>query len=143
MSASPRFLTKLMFCVASLCAAVSPAAFAQEAGRSAQEEAGDVLRISTNLVQTDVTVVDRGGRFVENLGREHFELRVDGREQPILFFERAAAGSTAEAARIRAARGETAEAGKSLAPGVYLLEVTATDNVSKATATRQIDFTIE
>ncbi len=32
---------------------------------------------------------------------------------------------------------------KGLTPGVYLLEVTATDNVSKATATRQIDFTVE
>ena len=32
---------------------------------------------------------------------------------------------------------------QSLTPGVYLLEVTATDNVSKVTATRQIDFTIE
>ncbi len=115
MSASLRFLTRLMFCVASLCAAVPPAAFAQGAGQPAQEEAGDVLRISTNLVQTDVTVVDRGGRFVDNLGREQFELKVDGREQPVLFFERAAAGSTAEAARIRAARGETAEAGKSSA----------------------------
>jgi len=32
---------------------------------------------------------------------------------------------------------------QNLTPGVYLLEVTATDNVSKATATRQMDFTIE
>lgn len=114
MSASLRFLTKLLFCVASLCLAAPPAAFAQNAGQPAQqEEAEDVLRISTNLVQTDVTVVDRSGRFVDNLGREQFELKVDGREQPVLFFERAAAGGTAEAARIRAARGETAEAAKS------------------------------
>jgi len=104
-----------MLCVASLWAAISPAAFAQDAGRPAQEEAEDVLRISTNLVQTDVTVFDRGGHFVENLGREQFELKVDGREQPVLFFERAAAGSTAEAARIRAARGEAAEADQSSA----------------------------
>lgn len=70
------------------------------------DPAEDVLRVSTSLVQTDVSVVDKKGQFVENLGREQFELKVDGRVQPVLFFERVTAGSATEAARIAAARGE-------------------------------------
>jgi hypothetical protein len=66
-----------------------------------------VLRISTSLVQTDVSVVDRKGQFVEGLQRDQFELKVDGQIQPVLFFERVTAGSANEAARLAAARGET------------------------------------
>ena len=47
---------------------------------------------TTELVQTDAIVVDRQGRFVDNLQREQFELRVDGRPQRISFFERVPAG---------------------------------------------------
>ena len=77
-----------------------------------EDEAEDVLRVSTSLVQTDVSVVDQKGRFAGGLQREQFELKVDGRVQPVLFFERVTAGSAGEAARIAAARGETA-AGRS------------------------------
>jgi hypothetical protein len=48
----------------------------------------DVIRVSTELVQTGVTVVDKQGRFVEGLDRDQFELRVNGKEQPVAFFER-------------------------------------------------------
>jgi len=71
------------------------------------EDAEGVLRISTSLVQTDVSVVDRKGQFVEGLQRDQFELKVDGQIQPVLFFERVTAGSANEAARLAAARGET------------------------------------
>ena len=74
--------------------------------QSQDDPAEDVLRVSTSLVQTDVSVVDKKGQFVEGLQREQFELKVDGRPQPVLFFERITAGSTGEAARIAAARGE-------------------------------------
>lgn len=57
---------------------------------------GDVIRITTELVQTDVTVVDKDGRFVEGLKPEQFELVVDGKPQSISFFERIAAGSRAD-----------------------------------------------
>ncbi|HEX8130059.1 MAG TPA: VWA domain-containing protein, partial [Pyrinomonadaceae bacterium] len=73
----------------------------------ADDPAEDVLRVSTSLVQTDVSVVDKKGQFVEGLRREQFELKVDGQVRPVLFFERATAGSASEAARIAAARGET------------------------------------
>src|SRR5688572_23561565 len=53
----------------------------------------DVLRITTELVQTGVTVVDKQGRQVDGLKKEDFELRVDGRIVPISFFENIVAGS--------------------------------------------------
>ncbi|HEV2799945.1 MAG TPA: VWA domain-containing protein [Pyrinomonadaceae bacterium] len=72
------------------------------------DDGEDVLRVSTSLVQTDVSVVDKKGQFVSGLQREQFELKIDGRVQPVLFFEHITAGSASESARIAAARGETA-----------------------------------
>ncbi|HEY0006048.1 MAG TPA: VWA domain-containing protein [Pyrinomonadaceae bacterium] len=70
-----------------------------------QESADDVVRVTTELVQTDVTVVDKQGRFVDGLQLEQFELRVDGKPQPVSFFERVTAGSSVEEERLAAARG--------------------------------------
>ncbi len=53
----------------------------------AQEPSDDVVRVKTELVQTDVTVFDRRGRPVTGLGREQFELSVGGRARTISFFE--------------------------------------------------------
>jgi VWFA-related protein len=64
----------------------------------------DVIRVKTELVQTDVTVVDKQGRFVGGLKPEQFELRVDGRSQPLAFFEQVAAGSSQEEKQLAAAR---------------------------------------
>jgi VWFA-related protein len=63
-----------------------------------QEQVDDVVRTTTELVQTDVLVFDRRGRFVEGLKAEQFELRVDGKAQPVSFFEQVAAGSAMEEA---------------------------------------------
>src|SRR6266850_5208712 len=41
---------------------------------SGQAQADDVIRVKTELVQTDVTVVDRQGRVVAGLKPEQFEL---------------------------------------------------------------------
>ncbi len=120
---STRF-TKTGLCLALLCLlpAAQLAAFAQPQPATQQpatqqpaqqpalqqdEPAEDVLRVSTSLVQTDVSVVDKKGQFAGGLQSGQFELKVDGRVQPILFFERVTAGSAGEAARIAAARGET------------------------------------
>jgi VWFA-related protein len=65
----------------------------------------EVLRVYTELVQTDVTVVDRQGNFVNGLKREDFELRIDGKVRPIDFFEKITAGSINEESQIAAARG--------------------------------------
>lgn len=63
------------------------------------------MKINTELVQTDVMVFDKNGHFVDGLKPEQFELRVDGKPQPLLFFERVAAGSVNEEAQLAASRG--------------------------------------
>ena len=50
----------------------------------------DVIRVNTELVQTDITVFDKKGRFVDGLTASDFELVVDGKPQDISFFERVA-----------------------------------------------------
>ncbi|HEX2270211.1 MAG TPA: VWA domain-containing protein, partial [Pyrinomonadaceae bacterium] len=61
-----------------------------------QEPSGDVVRITTELVQTGVVVVDKQGRFVEGLKPEEFLLKVDGRTVTPSFFERVIAGTVRE-----------------------------------------------
>jgi len=56
----------------------------------------DVVRVDTALVQTDVMVFDKKGRFVDGLKPEQFELKIDKKPQPIAFFERVASGSLRE-----------------------------------------------
>lgn len=71
----------------------------------------DVVKVYTDLVQTDVTVVDRQGRFVNGLKREDFELRIDGKLQPIGFFDRVEAGTASEEVQLAAARGAPSKEG--------------------------------
>src|SRR5205085_7687351 len=78
---------------------------AQQSQPATQQQTDDVVRISTELIQTDVMVFDRQGRFVDDLKPEQFELRVDGKPVPISFFERVTAGSGNEEAQLAAARG--------------------------------------
>ncbi len=58
-----------------------------------QDQATDVVRVSTELVQTDVMVFDKKGLFVDGLRPEQFALKVDNKPQPIAFFERVSSGS--------------------------------------------------
>jgi len=64
----------------------------------------DVVRTKMELVQTDVTVVDKRGRFVEGLSAEDFELRVDSKLQSLSFFEQVRTGSVDEEMQLTAAR---------------------------------------
>ena len=56
----------------------------------------DVVRINTELVQTQVTVFDKKGNCVDGLKKEDFALRVDGRNVPLSFFENIVSGSLRE-----------------------------------------------
>lgn len=76
---------------------------------SRRQDQSDVLRVYTELVQTDVMVFDKQGRFVNGLKREDFELRIDGKVKPIDFFEKITAGSINEESQIAAARGSSAQ----------------------------------
>src|SRR5215813_7754811 len=69
-----------------------------------KEQPDDVVRVQTELVQTDITVVDKRGHFVDGLTADDFELRVDSKLQPLSFFEKVTAGSVDEEQQLTAAR---------------------------------------
>ena len=71
-----------------------------------QKPSDDVVRVYTELVQTDVMVLDKQGHFVDGLTKENFELRIDGKPRPIEAFEKITAGSNEES-QLAAARGAT------------------------------------
>ncbi len=71
-------------------------------------EQDDVVHISTELVQTDVTVLDKDGKFVSGLKPEEFELLIDNKPQPIAYFESIVTGGKAEERMLRAAGGKKA-----------------------------------
>ncbi len=93
---SSRFLSLLL---ALLVSANAPA-------QTTQKPQDDVVRVYTELVQTDVMVFDKSGKFVNGLKAENFELRVDGKPRPIEAFEQITAGSDEES-QLAAARGAT------------------------------------
>src|ERR1043165_7039168 len=64
----------------------------------------DVVRVYTELVQTDVMVFDKQGKFVNGLTADNFELRIDGKPRAIDGFEQITAGSDEES-QLAAARG--------------------------------------
>jgi VWFA-related protein len=51
------------------------------------------IRIKVGLIQTDLMVFDKQGHFVPDLQMEQFELRIDGKIQPIASFEMISASS--------------------------------------------------
>ncbi len=61
-----------------------------------QQPADDVIRITTELVQTGVVVVDKQGQFVSGLRPEQFVLKVDGQPVTPTFFEHVVAGTARE-----------------------------------------------
>ncbi len=92
-------VTRLLICLV----AIPSAAFSQT--QTPARDQTEVIRVFTQLIQTDVMVFDKDGNFKDNLRREDFELRIDGKVKPIEFFERVAAGSANEEAQLAAARG--------------------------------------
>ena len=70
-----------------------------------QGQSEDIVRVETALVQTDVMVFDKQGKFVDGLGRDQFVLKIEGKRREISFFEKVRAGSRSEEAQLAAARG--------------------------------------
>lgn len=66
----------------------------------------EVVRVYTELVQTDVMVLDKHGKFVNGLTKDNFELRIDGKPREIQAFDQITAGSDEET-QLAAARGAT------------------------------------
>ena len=89
-------LLKAGLCVGALLSQVS----AQAQTPTKQTQPDDVIRVNTELVQTGVMVFDKQGHFVDGLRREQFELSVEGKPQPISFFEQVKAGTSKERAQL-------------------------------------------
>ncbi len=107
--------TRKIFLLFIFClAAFVPLAGAQQ---TSSEQSDEVVRVNTELVQTGVTVFDRQGRFVDGLQREQFELLVDGKPQPLSFFEQVRTGSEREAAAQLAANNDKAQPSSPAADG--------------------------
>jgi len=83
------------------CSSVLLAQVPQKPPSSPQEE---VVRVYTELVQTDVMVFDKQGKFINGLTQNDFQLKVDGKPRPIQAFDLIKAGSSEEV-QLAAARG--------------------------------------
>lgn len=73
-----------------------------------------MIKVYTEVVQTDVMVFDKQGRFVDGLKREDFELRIDGKLQPVGFFELLKASAPDEEKQLAAARGVRSNVGQTV-----------------------------
>lgn len=85
-------LTCTLFVLASITRAQQPTPTAQQERPrrvlppEQEEEAGDVVRIDTDLIMVDVSVTDAQGKPVRYLRPQDFKLYEDGVERPIAFF---------------------------------------------------------
>src|ERR1044071_7692578 len=59
----------------------------------APSETQDVIKFDTSLVQTDVMVFDKDGRFVDGLKPEQFQLKINNTQREITFFEKVTSGA--------------------------------------------------
>ncbi len=84
-----------------------------------QGRSEEVVRVNSELVQTDFMVFDKDGNFVDGLKSDQFVLKVEGKAREITFFDRIAAGSRNEEAQLAAARGNPTNTGGK-APAVPL-----------------------
>ncbi|HEX3086344.1 MAG TPA: VWA domain-containing protein [Pyrinomonadaceae bacterium] len=73
-----------------------PATLAQTKPQKPAEPQDDVIRVNTELVQTDVMVFDKDGHFVDGLKADQFELKVNGKPAPVSLFERVTSGRLAQ-----------------------------------------------
>jgi Mg-chelatase subunit ChlD len=53
---------------------------------SEEISAGDIVRVDTTLVSLPVSVMDRDGKYIPNLGKEDFRVWEDGVEQRVAYF---------------------------------------------------------
>jgi VWFA-related protein len=89
-----------------LLACLFKSTIAQQPSSSPAPKQDEVVRVYTELVQTDVMVFDKQGKFINDLKKEDFELKIDGRVRPIQSFDQIAAGSDEET-QLAAARSAT------------------------------------
>ena len=96
-----------LICLATLLLLLAWSAIqAQTATPTPPKSQDEVVRVYTELVQTDVMVFDKQGKFVKGLTKDNFDLRIDGKPRDIEAFEEIMAGSNEES-QLAAARGAT------------------------------------
>jgi VWFA-related protein len=61
---------------------------------AAQDKPDDIIKVNTDLIQTNVTVVDKEGRLVEGLKPEQFVLKIDGKPTRVEFFDQVSSQTT-------------------------------------------------
>src|SRR5215210_5580139 len=88
----------ILLLILSLFASGSGQKTSSPAQQTAQDE-DEVVRVTTNLVQIDVTVTDRDGRQVTDLRPEEFEVFEDGRPQALSNFSYIGLDANAAAAQ--------------------------------------------
>ncbi|HWT03543.1 MAG TPA: VWA domain-containing protein [Pyrinomonadaceae bacterium] len=106
----PSFRRTFSLTFLALVAFSLPADAQQEGRAQAAGQADDIVRVTTELVQTEIMVFDKHGRFADGLRPEQFELTLAGTKQAVSFFERVRAGSASEAAQLAATRKPSATA---------------------------------
>jgi len=97
---NPRLRHQLFLVVAGLFLAVTSAQGQSLPKQPQQPQDDDVIRVNTELVQTDVMVFDKKGRFVSGLSPDQFSLKVDNKPRSIAFFESVASGSARETTKV-------------------------------------------
>ncbi|HWS53832.1 MAG TPA: VWA domain-containing protein [Pyrinomonadaceae bacterium] len=96
--------TKILLAATLSFSLLTPAPAQQPQPRPADNPQEDVVRVTSNLTQVDVVVVDKNDRQVTDLAPEDFEVLEDGKRQQITNFSYVAvnapppSGATAEAA---------------------------------------------
>ena len=69
--------------------------FSQTKPAEPSSDSQDVIKFETSLVQTDVMVFDKKGRFVDGLKPEQFQLKINNTSREISFFEAVRSGGSA------------------------------------------------
>ena len=90
---SPKTCGAFAIVIFSFVASLLVHAQAQKLSKPQKPPQAGTIRVNVGVVQTDVMVFDKQGHFVPDLKKEQFELRLDGKVQPIEFFEMISAGS--------------------------------------------------
>src|SRR4030095_1890790 len=96
---------RLLFRIALLSVA-GPLLATFAAAQRPQGRSDEVVRVNTELVQTDFMVFDKQGNFVDGLKSDQFVLKVEGKPREITFFDRIDAGSRDQKCPLAAARGD-------------------------------------
>lgn len=74
------------------CLVLFPALAVSQTKPEPSGEGQDVIKFDTSLVQTDIMVFDKQGRFVDGLKPEQFQLKINNTQREISFFEAVKSG---------------------------------------------------